>query len=155
MMPNLGVLMLFLLGLEIFSIIVVVKWVGLFAALFLMILSFMCGSYLLRGKGNMAQILISGALLRRSSGKLSFYQLLESVHMPLAGLLLMIPGFFSTLIAILLILLFQGKGKSTKSDNNSFYYQNNTRSKQADDDIIEGEFVVKDKPIQNNQQIKK
>lgn len=154
MPKNLGGLMLLFLGIEIFSIIIVVKWVGLLAALFLMILSFLGGSYLLRGRGNMAQILMGDALLR-GSGKLSFYQILESVHVPLAGLLLMIPGFFSTLMAILLILLFQGKGTSTTNNNNSFYYQNNMRSKQADDDIIEGEFVVKEKPTQNNRQIKK
>lgn len=142
-----GILMLMLLVAEILSLLLMVKWLGLMLTLVLMILSFMAGSYLLRGKGNLAKVLMGGELLR-GAGRVSLYQMLWPVRIPFAGLLLMLPGFFSSLLALLLLLPFKGKPLATGGGRASgsfgaFHYQTHTGRSREDDDVIEGEFVVR------------
>ena len=121
--------------LEVISIILVTRLIGGGWTLFLMILSVFCGLSMLRNTG------ISGlfvAIATINSGrKISLYQLLWPFRFVLAAILLMSPGFFSDLIAAILLLPLRGKPLSASYDN-SFQHQTSANK----DDIIEGEYTV-------------
>ena len=72
-----------------------------------------------------------------SGRKISLYQLLWPFRFVLAAILLMSPGFFSDLIAAILLLPLRGKPLSASYDN-SFQHQTSANK----DDIIEGEYTV-------------
>ena len=128
--------------LEVISIILVTRLIGGGWTLFLMILSVFCGLSMLRNTG------ISGlfvAIATINSGrKISLYQLLWPFRFVLAAILLMSPGFFSDLIAAILLLPLRGKPLSASYDN-SFQHQTSANK----DDIIEGEYTV-DTSTQDN-----
>lgn len=121
--------------LEIMSIILVTHFIGGSWTLFLMIISVFCGLSMLRNTG------ISGVFLAiatiTSGRQLSLYQLLWPFRYILAAILLISPGFFSDLIAAILMLPISGKPLAAKP-NNPFQHQSTSNN----DDIIEGEFTV-------------
>lgn len=128
-------LFLFVAILEVISIIIVSHYIGGGWTLFLMVVSVFFGLSMLRNTG------ISGlfvALATINSGsKISLYQLLWPFRFIFAALLLISPGFFSDLIAAILLLPIKGK-PLTKDSSNPFYSQFSANN----DDIIEGEFTV-------------
>lgn len=155
-MRFLGLAFLVLLGLEILSIVLVAKWLGFWITVGLMVLGFFAGSFLLRRNKGLSGMMMAGALLQ---GGVSVYQMLWPVRIPVAGVLLMIPGFFSSLIALVLLLPFRGKpianGKSAHFSGTfgqggfgAAGFQQ--RRQQDDDDIIEGDFVVREEAKRNS-----
>ena len=125
--------------LEVLSIVMMVKLIGGMLTFALMVLSFILGSYLIGRNAGVSKVMLAGALLR-GHGRMSLYQMLWPVRIPVAGGLLMIPGFLSSVLALLLLLPLKG-GKAQESQGASpFYTQRQTA---RDDDVIEGEFVVR------------
>ena len=145
-MQYLGFSLLIFIALEIFSIILVAKVIGGFAAFALIILCFMAGSFIMKRSAGLSQLLMAGSLLK-SGGRISIYQMLYPIRIPFAAFLLMMPGFFSDLIALLLLLPFGGGASSsagTQQQSGSFTYHTYQNRRDTDDDIIEGDFVVRD-----------
>ncbi|MDK4680726.1 FxsA family protein [Kingella negevensis] len=148
-MQYLGITLLFFIFLEIFSIAFVSKAIGGLAAFGLIILFFMLGSFIMQRSAGLSKLMMAGGLFK-SGGRLSFYQMLYPVRIPFAAFLLMMPGFFSDLIALILLLPF---GSASSDDNASttqqsgqfsgFQYQTYRSTSHANDDVIEGEFTVK------------
>ena len=148
-MQYLGIALLILIFAEIFSIIFITKLIGGLATLGLMILAFMLGSFLMKRSAGLSQLLLAGGILR-TGGQISLYQMLYPIRIPVAAFLLMLPGFFSDLIALLLLLPLGGApGPNSQQQNpfnshNPFAQSQFTRGSGDDGDIIEGDFVVRD-----------
>ena len=74
----------------------------------------------------------------------------DTIRIPVAAFLLMLPGFFSDLIALLLLLPLGGAPGPNSQQQNPFNSHNPfaqspfTRGSGDDGDIIEGDFVVRD-----------
>ena len=101
-------------ALEILSLVQVGARIGAFGTLALIILSAMAGSFMLRRFGLSGVLLAAAAV--RGGGQVSAYQLLWPVRYAVAALLLISPGFFSTLLAVLLMLPFKrGRRRTTSS----------------------------------------
>lgn len=147
-MQYLGFVFLVMLFLEILSIVLMVKVIGGLATFGLIILCFFLGLFMLRRTAGFSKVLMAGELLR-GQGAMSFYQMMWPIRIPIAGFLLMLPGFVSSMGALLLLLPFKGKpvvqgsaqGFGGRFGDNPFAAgQTQTR----DDDVIEGDFVVRE-----------
>lgn len=117
-MRFLGLFLLAGLAAEIVSIVLVADWIGGLATFGLMILSFVSGGFILRRTAGFAKVLMAGEMMR--GGGMSVYQLLWPVRIPLAAVLLMLPGFLSSLAAVLLLLPFKGKPLVANSGQTRF-----------------------------------
>lgn len=137
--------LLAMLGLEIVSIVLVANWLGVWTTLMLMLVSFIFGSFFLRRVTGLSS-LIMGATVFREGKSVSLYQLLWPIRLPLAAVFFILPGFFSSLLALILLIPFKGKSLSGKQ-NTSFEYTfdsfRKTHASYSDDDVIDGDFVVK------------
>ena len=148
-MQYLGIALLILIFAEILSIVFIAKLIGTLAALCLMILAFMFGSFLMKRSAGLSQLMLAGGILR-TGGQISLYQMLYPIRIPIAAFLLMLPGFFSDLIALLLLLPFgsapnsNSQQQSPFSNYDPFTQSPFTRGSGDDGDIIEGDFVVRD-----------
>ncbi len=138
-MQYFGVGFLVLLFLEIMSIVWVADWLGGGFAFLLMIVSFIGGTMMLRHTG-LSGILLAGAAIR-SGDNISMYQMLWPIRYTVAGILLLSPGFVSTIIALLLLLPIKGR-PAAQMNTQSFRQQTFTRRTEDDGDIIEGEYTV-------------
>ena len=98
-MQFLGIGFLVLIFLEIMSIVWVADWLGGATTLALMILSFVIGLLMLRRFGMSGVLLAASAA--RSGGNVSAYQLLWPIRYALAALMLMSPGFASSMVAVI------------------------------------------------------
>ena len=88
-------------------------------------------------------------------GGTSLYRMLLPLRIPLAGLLFLMPGFLSDIVALFLLLPLgggQSAGAAGQSGFDSNRFSQGGFSQSApfergvgDGDIIEGEFVVRDK----------
>ena len=138
-MQLIGIFLLAGAVLEVLSIVMMVKLIGGVLTFALMVLSFIFGSYLISRNAGVSKVMLAGVLLR-GHGRMSLYQMLWPVRIPVAGGLLMIPGFLSSVLALLLLLPLKG-GKAPEPQGASpFFTQRQTAQ---DDDVIEGEFVVR------------
>ena len=152
-MQYLGIALLILIFAEIFSIIFITKLIGGPATLGLMILAFMLGSFLMKRSAGLSQLLLAGGILR-TGGRISLYQMLYPIRIPIAAFLLMLPGFFSDLIALLLLLPFGSAPNSNSQQQSPFsnydpftqspFTRGSGGNQGNDGDIIEGDFVVRD-----------
>lgn len=100
MAPLILILLIALPFLEIAGFIIVGDWLGALPTLGLLILSMLAGSALLRGRG-------LGAMLRTPQGRdpsRLVADLGDTLFLALAGLLLLIPGFVTDLLALPLLL---------------------------------------------------
>lgn len=139
-MQLIGIFLLAGAMLEVLSIVMMVKLIGGVLTFALMVLSFILGSYLIGRNAGVSKVMLAGALLR-GHGRMSLYQMLWPVRIPVAGGLLMIPGFLSSVLALLLLLpLKGGKAQEQSQGASPFFTQ---RQAARDDDVIEGEFVVR------------
>ncbi|RXZ44569.1 FxsA family protein [Crenobacter cavernae] len=119
---------------EIVSLIMLTDKFGGGPVLLWLVVSGLLGVALLRNQ-KLAMLLSAGALLR-SGGEVSLYSLLWPVRTLLAGVLLIIPGPISDLIALLLLLPL--KGPSVRMPNRP--------PAAGPDDVIDGEFRRVDDP---------
>ena len=152
-MQYLGIALLILIFAEIFSIFFIIKLIGGLAALGLMILAFMLGSFLMKLSAGLSQLLLAGGILR-TGGRISLYQMLYPIRISIAAFLLMLPGFFSDLIALLLLLPFGSAPNSNSQQQSPFsnydpftqspFTRGSGGNQGNDGDIIEGDFVVRD-----------
>ena len=138
-MQLIGIFLLAGAVLEVLSIVMMVKLMGGMLTFALMVLSFIFGSYLIGRNAGVSKVMLAGALLR-GHGRMSLYQMLWPVRIPVAGGLLMIPGFLSSVLALLLLLPLKG-GKAQEPQGASPFFTQ--RQAARDDDVIEGEFVVR------------
>lgn len=138
-MQLIGIFLLAGAVLEVLSIVLMTKWIGGMLTFALMVLSFILGSYLIGRNAGVSKVMLAGALLR-GHGRMSLYQMLWPVRIPVAGGLLMIPGFLSSVLALLLLLPLKG-GKAQEPQGASPFFTQ--RQAARDDDVIEGEFVVR------------
>ena len=138
-MQLIGIFLLAGAVLEVLSIVLMVKWIGGMLTFALIVLSFVLGSYLIGRNAGVSKVMLAGALLR-GHGRMSLYQMLWPVRIPVAGGLLMIPGFVSSVLALLLLLPLKGGKAQEPQGASPFYTQHQTA---RDDDVIEGEFVVR------------
>ena len=138
-MQLIGIFLLAGAVLEVLSIVLMVKWIGGMLTFALMVLSFILGSYLIGRNAGVSKVMLAGALLR-GHGRMSLYQMLWPVRIPVAGGLLMIPGFVSSVLALLLLLPLKGGKVQEPQGASPFFTQ---RQAARDDDVIEGEFVVR------------
>ena len=136
-MQLIGIFLLAGVVLEVLSIVLMVKWIGGMLTFALMVLSFILGSYLIGRNAGVSKVMLAGALLR-GHGRMSLYQMLWPVRIPVAGGLLMIPGFASSVLLLLLPL--KGGQAQEPQGASPFFTQ---RQAARDDDVIEGEFVVR------------
>ena len=138
-MQLIGIFLLAGAVLEVLSIVMMVKLIGGVLTFALMVLSFIFGSYLISRNAGVAKMLMAGALLR-GFGRVSFYQMLWPVRITVAGGFLMITGFLSSVFALLLLLPLKGGKEHEPQGASPFFTQRQTAQ---DDDVIEGEFVVR------------
>ena len=138
-MQLIGIFLLAGAVLEVLSIVMMVKLIGGMLTFALMVLSFILGSYLIGRNAGVSKVMLAGALLR-GHGRMSLYQMLWPVRIPVAGGLLMIPGFVSSVLALLLLLPLKGGKAQEPQGASPFFTQRQTA---RDDDVIEGEFVVR------------
>ena len=140
-----------LLFLEIMSVVWVADWLG-GGALFLMIVSFVGGMMMLRHTG-ISGLLLAGAAVR-SGQEISLYQMLWPVRYAVAALLLMSPGFISTVFALLLLLPLKGRPIADTDAGNAAVFGRAAPFSRQDEggDIIEGEYTVTSGNAQNPKQ---
>lgn len=142
-MQFIGIFFLIAFVLEILSIVLMANLIGGWATLGLMILAMMLGSFLMRNNANVAKVILAGGFLK--NGSVSMYELLLPIRVPVAGLMFLLPGFLSDILGILLLIPF--KGKPVAQANQTYFYQQTYSGSHAnrhnDDDVIEGDFVVK------------
>ncbi|WP_373755590.1 FxsA family protein [Neisseria sp.] len=137
-----GIGFLVLLFLEIMSIVWVADWLGGGLTFFLMLASFVGGIVMLRNTG-LSGVLVAGAAMR-SGNKVSLYQLLWPIRYAVAALLLLSPGFVSTIVALLLLLPFKGRPVADIHAETVFQNRRPPFSRPDADkgDVIEGEYTV-------------
>ena len=150
MRPLLTLLLVFVV-LDVLSLFWAAKIIGGLAVFGLLLLAFVAGSSLLGG-GRLSRIMLLGGML---GGGTSLYRMLLPLRIPLAGLLFLMPGFLSDIVALFLLLPLgggQSAGAAGQSgfDSNRFSQGGFSQSAPfergvSDGDIIEGEFVVRDK----------
>ena len=152
-MQLIGIFLLAGAVLEVLSIVMMVKWIGGMLTFALMVLSFILGSYLIGRNAGVSKVMLAGALLR-GHGRMSLYQMLWPVRIPVAGGLLMIPGFLSSVLALLLLLPLKGRPiADTEAGNAAVFSRTAPFSRQDEDgDIIEGEYTVTSGNAQNPKQ---
>ena len=126
--------------LEILSIVVVASAIGGLACIALMFLFFAIGVLMFRYIG-FATALFSFNIFYQGSLK-SMYQAMYPMRYAFATGCFMLPGFFSDLVGLLLLIPFGGRVKNQENqqfnpfEDFSFGHQQNTQ----DDNIIDGEF---------------
>ena len=125
---------------EIVSIVVLSQWLGGWT-LVLMALQFFIGLFLLRNLG-FSNVLVAGETLRNNKQGVSLYQLMWPIRFIVAGLLLLSPGFVSTVFAAGLMLPLKAGPKTgiTAEHTQQAYQQYKQQRNRADGDIIEGDF---------------
>lgn len=119
--------------LEISSIVFFTDMIGGFSVFLWLLADLFFGLYLLRTVG-FSGILLLGEVWR-SGGNVSWYQALWPVRYLVSGLLLICPGMFSDVLAVMLMLPFKGPA----TGNNSFTFSHR-ENKNEEGDVIEGEF---------------
>lgn len=132
---------------EILSIIAMTSWLGGVAVLVLMVGKFALGLWLIRRFG-IAGTLLMGQTLTRSNGLPSFYELLWPARYGLSALLLMSPGFVSTLLSVALMLPLKHPLAATEKPSAARPRAASGRAYTGKDttnptlDIIEGDYRV-------------
>ncbi|MBR2251970.1 MAG: FxsA family protein [Neisseriaceae bacterium] len=125
---------------EILSIVLVASSVGGLATLALMLLFFAVGVLMFRYIG-FATALFSLSVFHQGSFK-SMYQAMYPMRYAFAAGCFMLPGFFSDLVGLLLLIPFGGRVKNQENqqynpfEKFSFGHQQNSQ----DGNIIDGEF---------------
>ena len=79
-----------------------------------------------------------------SSGGNPIKSMLGSARNMVAGVLLIIPGIITDIIAVILLLIpisKQSPGSSFENNTTNNQYQQSTYTKAANDDVIEGEYT--------------
>jgi UPF0716 protein FxsA len=120
---------------EIFLLIQLGDEYGWWLLLYLVVIGYL-GLQLIRGE----KLLISAKMMQSlSSGGNPIKTMLGSARNMVAGVLLIIPGIITDIIAVVLLLIPISKPSLNTTTNNQ--YQQSTYTKAANDDVIEGEYT--------------
>ena len=125
---------------EIFLLIQLGNEYGWWLLLYLVVIGYL-GLQLIRGE----KLLISAKMMQSlSSGGNPIKSMLGSARNMVAGVLLIIPGIITDIIAVILLLIPISKpspGSSFENNTTNNQYQQSTYTKAANDDVIEGEYT--------------
>ncbi|QTR47892.1 FxsA family protein [Thiothrix litoralis] len=149
--PVFTVLLLLVPFIELWLLIKVGSAIGAFATILLLILSGVFGMFLLRHQG-----LVTLAKFQREmqTGQPPAQAGLEGIMLLLSGLLFIIPGFFSDILGLILLLpptrylLIKALLKRGVVSATGFQYSQSSRSYNSHD--IEGEVVHRDDDTKNS-----
>lgn len=120
---------------EIFLLIQLADEYGWWLLLYLVVIGYL-GLQLIRGE----KLLISAKMMQSlSSGGNPIKTILGSARNMVAGVLLIIPGIITDIIAVILLLIPISKPTSNTTTNHQ--YQQSTYKSAANDDVIEGEYT--------------
>ncbi len=127
---------------ELFLLISLADEYGWWLLLYLVVIGFL-GLQLIRGE----KLLLSAKMMQSlASGGNPVKTIIGSARNMIAGMLFIIPGVITDMIAVILLCMPTNK-PSKNSSNNPFeqpfeqaQYQQNTNAKAANDDVIEGEY---------------
>lgn len=120
---------------ELFLLIQLGDEYGWWLLLYLVVIGYL-GLQLIRGE----KLLISAKMMQSlSSGGNPIKTILGSARNMVAGVLLIIPGIITDIIAVILLLIPISKPGLNSSTSNQ--YQQSTNSNAANDDVIEGEYT--------------
>src|SRR6187551_3019673 len=123
---------------EIFLLIQLGDEYGWWLLLYLVVIGYL-GLQLIRGE----KLLISAKMMPSlSSGGNPIKTIVGSARNMVAGVLLIIPGIITDIIAVILLLIPISKQSSNTTTNNQYHstYEQNA----ANDDVIEGEYTKED-----------
>jgi UPF0716 protein FxsA len=120
---------------ELFLLIQLGDEYGWWLLLYLVVIGYL-GLQLIRGE----KLLVSAKMMQSlSSGGNPIKTILGSARNMVAGVLLIIPGIITDIIAVILLLIPISKPDLNSSTNNQ--YQQSTNRNAANDDVIEGEYT--------------
>ncbi len=120
---------------ELFLLIQLGDEYGWWLLLYLVVIGYL-GLQLIRGE----KLLISAKMMQSlSSGGNPIKTILGSARNMVAGVLLIIPGIITDIIAVILLLIPISKPGLNSSTSNQ--YQQSTNRNAANDDVIEGEYT--------------
>lgn len=127
---------------ELFLLISLADEYGWWLLVYLVVIGFL-GLQLIRGE----KLLLSAKMMQSlASGGNPVKTIIGSARNMIAGMLFIIPGVITDMIAVILLCMPTNK-PSKNSSNNPFeqpfeqaQYQQNTNAKAANDDVIEGEY---------------
>lgn len=120
---------------ELFLLIQLGDEYGWWLLLYLVVIGYL-GLQLIRGE----KLLISAKMMQSlSSGGNPIKTILGSARNMVAGVLLIIPGIITDIIAVILLLIPISKPDLNSSTSNQ--YQQSTNRNAANDDVIEGEYT--------------
>nr|WP_279347112.1 FxsA family protein [Govania unica] len=128
---------------EIAMFIVVGRAIGLWATLGLIILSMVVGLMIVRAQG-LAQIVKLRSSLKKPAAKPMVASMLHSLMLAVAGILFLIPGFLTDILAILLLVPPIRTLLGLWMLKNMTVVSSSTTRAPLHDDIIEGEFTETD-----------
>jgi UPF0716 protein FxsA len=86
---------------ELLALVAIVDWLGFAATVFLLVVGGLAGMWLVRREGARAAFALADAV---RSGRVPHTEMTDGALVGLAGLLFVIPGFVSDLVALLLVL---------------------------------------------------
>ncbi len=125
---------------EIFLLIQLADEYGWWLLLYLVVIGYL-GLQLIRGE----KLLISAKMMQSlSSGGNPIKTMLGSARNMVAGVLLIIPGIITDIIAVILLLIPISKpspGSNFQNHTTNNQHQQSTYTKAANDDVIEGEYT--------------
>ena len=135
-------LLLALLSLPVFEIYLLIKLIGtlgIFTTLLLFISAALLGTYLLRAQGWSTWMRVQQAL---AQGELPAREMIEGCLIAVGGLLLLIPGFISDILALLCLIPATRKTLTERLLQNSFIWmrRKNSGEPPRTQHAIEGEF---------------
>ncbi len=125
---------------EIFLLVELAHRYGWWLLVYLVVIGFL-GLQLIRGE----KLLMSAKMMQSlSAGGNPIKTMLGSARNMVAGVLLIIPGVITDVIAVVLLLIPFGKpnlGSNFQNHTTNTQYQQSTYKKAANDDVIEGEYT--------------
>ena len=134
---------------ELVLLVALAQHYGWWLLVYLVVISYL-GLQLIRGE---KQLLSAKMMQSLSAGGNPLKTMLGSARNMVAGVLLLIPGVISDVIAAILLLIPIQQVKVSASAGSQTHYETHYNSKQqqaANDDVIEGEYVE----VKENQEIK-
>lgn len=135
--------LLILLAFPFAEIFLLIQWgdeYGGWLLLYLVVIGYL-GLQLIRGE----KLLISAKMMQSlSAGGNPIKTIIGSARNMVAGVLLIIPGIITDIIAVILLLIPMSKpslGTNSQNHTTNHQYQQSTHKNTANDDVIEGEYT--------------
>ena len=132
-----GIILLAFPFAEIFLLVNLAHQYGWWVIFYLVVIGFL-GLQLIRGE----KLLLSAKMMQNLSvGGNPIKTLLSSARNMVAGVLLIIPGVITDIVAVVLLLIPMSKPSLAGATNSQYQDSQQPNTKAANDDVIEGEYV--------------